>query len=78
MPLRFSCAVKPTSSIGKAQQTVDLLRGENTVLELQGRHDPTIVRRICPVIDAVTALVLADQWLIRFGEDALAPERRGL
>lgn len=73
MPLLFTTCVKPTSSISRRQDTVDLIRQKDTALELKGRHDPAIVRRICPVIDAVTALVLADQWLIRFGENALAP-----
>jgi len=60
MPVVFNCAVKPTPSIAKAQQTINLQRGEEATIELQGRHDPSIVRRICPVVSAMTAVVLCD------------------
>ncbi len=56
MPLIFRCAVKPTPSISQPQNTVDLQTGENTVLTIHGRHDPCIVPRAVPVIEAVTAL----------------------
>ncbi len=72
MPIVFRCAVKPTPSIAKTQRTVDLATGENVELAIRGRHDPTIVRRICPVIDAVTALVLSDLLTGRYGTDYLA------
>jgi len=58
MPLIFRCAVKPTPSVSQPQKTVDLQTGENTVLTIQGRHDPCIVPRAVPVIEAVTALAL--------------------
>lgn len=58
MPLIFRCAVKPTPSISQPQKTVDLQTGENTVLTIQGRHDPCIVPRAVPVIEAVTALAV--------------------
>lgn len=74
MPLVFQCAVKPTASVAREQQTVDFLKMENTVLAIHGRHDPAIVRRICPVIDSVTALVLCDFIAQRFGTDALGKE----
>lgn len=67
MPLVFRCAVKPTPSIARAQETVDFLKGENVTLEIKGRHDPAIVRRICPVIDSVTALVLCDLLAMCYG-----------
>ena len=70
----FRCAVKPTPSIARAQETVDFLQNENTVLTIAGRHDPAIVRRICPVIDCVTALVLSDLLAGRFGTDVFARE----
>lgn len=69
MPVVFQCAVKPTPSIGKTQQTVDFIRGENAELTVTGRHDPAIIRRICPVLDSVTALVLCDLLAQRFGTD---------
>ena len=69
MPVLFRCAVKPPSSIAQPQNTVDFLRGEETVLTLSGRHDPTILRRICPVLDSLAALVSADLLTGRFGCD---------
>ncbi len=69
MPVVFQCAVKPTPSIARKQQTVDFLRGENAELTIHGRHDPAIIRRICPVLDSVTALVLCDLLAQRFGTD---------
>lgn len=72
MPLVFSCAVKPTPSIFKAQDTVDFIKNENSVLELKGRHDPAIIHRARVVIDSVTALALADLLALRYGTDWLA------
>lgn len=69
MPLIFRCAVKPTPSIARTQNTVDFLEKENVTLEILGRHDPAIVRRICPVIGSVTALVLCDLLATRYGTD---------
>lgn len=69
MPLIFRCAVKPTPSIARVQDTIDFLEKENVTLEILGRHDPAIVRRICPVIGSVTALVLCDLLATRYGPD---------
>ncbi len=69
MPLVFRCAVKPTPSIARAQETVDFLKGENVSINIKGRHDPAIIRRICPVINSVTALVLCDLLATRYGTD---------
>lgn len=74
MPLLFRCAVKPTPSIAKPQQTVDLTLREETTLSIKGRHDPAIVHRARAVVDAVTALALCDLLAQRFGTDYLAPE----
>lgn len=71
MPVLFRCAVKPTPSIALPQDSVDFIRGENVTLRVRGRHDPCIAPRACPVIDAVTALTVADLLLMRFGDDAL-------
>ena len=71
MPIVFETVVKPTASIFKKQETIDLLRMENTTFELQGRHDPAIFHRARPVVDAVTAIVLADLLTARFGTDYL-------
>ena len=69
MPIIFSCAVKPTPSISIAEETINMNTLENTVINISGRHDPAIIRRICPVIDSVTALVLCDLSAQRFGTD---------
>lgn len=58
MPVIFRAAIKPTPSISKPQNTVDLQTGENAVLEIHGRHDPCIVPRAVPVIEAVTAIAV--------------------
>lgn len=72
MPIVFQCAVKPTPSIAMPQKTVDFCTNRETTLEICGRHDPAIIRRICPVIDSVTAIVLCDLLAQRFGTDYLA------
>ena len=56
MPIVFTCAIKPTSSIGKPQQTINLATKTQEVLEIKGRHDPCIVQRALPVIEAVAAI----------------------
>jgi chorismate synthase len=56
-------AVKPTPSISKKQRTVDLSSKENALIEIKGRHDPSIPQRIVPVAEAMVALVLADHLL---------------
>ena len=74
MDVVFQCAVKPTPSIGQPQQTVDFLRMRDAELTIHGRHDPAIIRRICPVLDSVTALVLCDLLAQRFGTDYFIKE----
>lgn len=58
----FRLAVKPTPSIARTQQTVDL-QGNARDLNITGRHDPCIAPRIVPVVEAMAALVLADMML---------------
>ena len=72
MPVVFNLAVKPTPSIARPQQTVDFVEGKDAELALTGRHDPAIVRRICPVVTALTAVVLCDQLALRYGTDYFA------
>ena len=60
MPLVVNTAIKPTPSIAREQQTVDLATMQNTSLSIHGRHDPCIVPRAVPVVEAVTALTLLD------------------
>lgn len=69
MPIIFNCAVKPTPSIARPQSTVDFIKGEETTLEVQGRHDPAIIRRICPVVDSVCAIAICDMLAQRYGTD---------
>ena len=69
MPIVFRCAVKPTPTIAKPQQTVNMQTLENAELAAKGRHDPCIVHRAAPVIDAVTALALCDILSTRYGTD---------
>ena len=63
MPLLFRAAIKPTPSISKPQQTVNLETGERTTLQIKGRHDPCIVPRAVPVIEAAAAIAIFDAWL---------------
>ena len=63
MPLVVNVAVKPTASISQEQDTVDLETKENAPLVIHGRHDPCIVPRAVPVVEAVTALTILDMLL---------------
>ena len=63
MPLIFSVAVKPTPSIRKPQQTLNLETGEITTIQIKGRHDPCIVPRAVPVVEAAAAIAIFDAWL---------------
>lgn len=69
MPIIFSCAVKPTPSIYKKQQTVDFIKNEDAELEIKGRHDPAIIHRARVVVDSITAITLCDLLTTRFGSD---------
>ncbi len=74
MPLLFRCAVKPTPSVSKPQQTVNLESGREETLRISGRHDPAIVHRARAVVDSVTALTLCDLMAQRYGTDWLRGE----
>ena len=60
MPVYFRVAIKPTPSISKQQQTVNLKTGEIVTLEIKGRHDPCIVPRAVPVVEAAAAIAIYD------------------
>lgn len=62
--LYFRVAVKPTSSISREQTTINLRSGEQTSLVVEGRHDACFALRLPVVIEAVTAIVLADLMLL--------------
>ena len=63
MPVIFRVGIKPTPSIARSQQTVDVAAGQDTQLTITGRHDPCIVQRAVPVIEAVTAWTVYDLLL---------------
>ena len=63
-------AFKPTATIRKAQQTINA-RGEATTLEAKGRHDPCVLPRAVPMVEAMVALVLADHLLRQQGQCSL-------
>lgn len=69
MPIVFKCAIKPTPSISREQSTVNFKEMKNERLTIEGRHDPAIIRRICPVIDAVSAICVCDMLASRYGTD---------
>ena len=60
MPVIFDVTFKPTPSISSCQQTVNLKTGEITTLEIKGRHDPCIVPRAVPVVEAAAAIAIYD------------------
>ena len=63
MPLVFQVAVKPTPSIALPQTTVSLNRMESCSIEVKGRHDPCIVPRAVPVVEAAAAIAIYDAYL---------------
>ncbi len=60
MPLIIRVALKPTPSISRPQETVNLKTGENVTLTIEGRHDPCIVPRALPALEAMLCIALAD------------------
>ena len=74
MPVLFNTVIKPTPSIYKEQQTVNIDTKENVSFQIQGRHDPAIIHRARVVVDSMTAIVIADMLAMRFGTDWLYEE----
>ena len=72
MPIIFRCAVRPTPTISKEQETIDYVNLENSNLAAKGRHDPCIVHRASIVVNCVAALVIADALTTKYGTDYLA------
>ena len=60
MPIILRLAVKPTPSIGLPQRTVDLKSKGDTVIEIKGRHDPAIVLRVVPIVNALLNFGILD------------------
>ncbi len=71
MPIVFRTVYRPTPTISKSQDTVNIKTKENAVIEAKGRHDPCIVHRARVVQDSVTAIVIADMLITRYGTDWL-------
>ncbi|MCL2545622.1 MAG: chorismate synthase [Oscillospiraceae bacterium] len=65
MPLTFRVAIKPTPSIAKAQQSVNVMTNEPTTLVVKGRHDPCIVPRAVPCVEAAAAVAVLDAMLMQ-------------
>jgi chorismate synthase len=64
MDIIFRVAFKPTATIFKKQQTITK-SGKKTTLQMSGRHDPCVLPRAVPIVEAMAALVLADEYLIQ-------------
>jgi chorismate synthase len=64
MPVVVRLVVKPTASIPKTQETVDLQTNTDAEIKIEGRHDPCIVPRAVPVVDCMVAIVLVDELRI--------------
>ena len=62
MDIYFNVAFKPTATISKIQTTINS-EGEEVELEARGRHDPCVLPRAVPIVEAMTAIVLADFYL---------------
>ncbi len=63
MPVAFRVAFKPTATIGHEQPSVNE-KGESVMLRVKGRHDPCVLPRAVPIVEAMLALVLVDQFMI--------------
>ena len=60
MPVLFRVGIKPTPSIAQPQQSISISKGQTVTLEVKGRHDPCIVPRAVPVIEAAAAIAIFD------------------
>ena len=63
-PIVFDVALKPTPSISKTQETVDMAAHKNTTINIEGRHDPCVAPRAVPVVEAAAAIALYDLLLV--------------
>ncbi len=71
MPILLKCAVKPTPSIYKEQDSIHISDMTPQKLQINGRHDPAIIHRARAVVDAACAIVIADALTMRYGTDYL-------
>ncbi|MGZ3900497.1 MAG: chorismate synthase, partial [Bacteroidia bacterium] len=63
MPIYFNVAFKPVATIMQKQQSVNI-KGEEITLEAKGRHDPCVLPRAVPIVEAMAAIVMADFLLL--------------
>jgi len=68
--IEMKIAFKPTATIGKEQKTVNA-NGEEVLMKAKGRHDPCVLPRAVPMVDAMVALVLADHLLLNHAQCGL-------
>lgn len=74
MPVVFNVVVRPTPSILKEQNTINMQTKQNEKLIIQGRHDPAIIRRINIVIRCMCAFVISDMLITKYGQDVFLKE----
>ena len=74
MPLLIKTVIKPTPSIYKKQESINLSTKTNTTLQIEGRHDPAIIHRARVVVDSMAAIVIADMLAVHYGTDWLQKE----
>ena len=72
--INLRVAFKPTATVRVAQQTVNS-QGEPVTLEAGGRHDPCVLPRAVPMVEAMVCLSLADHWLRQRAVDVIAHDR---
>lgn len=70
MPIVVRAAIKPTPSISRAQETLNLTTGQEELLQIHGRHDPCIALRAPVVVEAAVAVAMMDLYLEAYGYDA--------
>lgn len=75
MPIVLNLAIKPTPSIAKKQNTISLSKNTNEEIEIKGRHDPCIVRRVIPCAEALCAFVIVDMLINKYGVDVFLKEK---
>jgi len=71
-PIVFRVAFKPVATIGRPQETADFA-GDPVTLEAKGRHDPCVVPRAVPIVEAMAALVLIDMALRQRARQMVSP-----
>ncbi|MBQ8206224.1 MAG: chorismate synthase [Bacilli bacterium] len=74
MPVVFNVVVRPTPSILKEQNTINMQTKQNEKLIIHGRHDPAIIRRINIVIRCMCAFVISDMLITKYGQDIFLKE----